>query len=231
MKVDGKYQALDKDRQRIYNQWSYYSLREKIQYIFSYYGVAIVIAIIAIGCAVFFISDFRKEKIEDAFYVMVIDSDIEEAQVTQLQEELSQILELDTTTQQCVVEADYSGSSNMQSAATISTYMQSGRVDLLVAKEEDFNLYASTGYLSTINYNGIAQEDLFYAEQVDYSSGGAVREIPYHPHDKTEYSDCYGVYIRDGIFDGYVVGVMSNSGKDNYNQKGLEYFLSANNKY
>jgi hypothetical protein len=119
----------------------------------------------------------------------------------------------------------------MQSAATISTYMQSGRVDLLVAKEEDFNLYASTGYLSTIDYKGTDEENLFYAEQVDYSGGGAVREIPYHPHDKTELSECYGVYIRDGIFDGYVVGVMSNSDKDDYNQKGVEYFLSANNKY
>lgn len=222
----------DRDRDLIRRQWPQLSPAEKLKYIISYYGVAIVIVIIAVAVTVFLVRDIRGNKVEDAFYVMVIDKELTEDEVSGLEEELAGLLGLDPQTQQCVVEAGYSGTANMQSEATISTYMQSGRVDLAIAPEEDFNRYATAGWISSMEDLGLSDlendyaiEDLFYATLVDYSQGGAVTELPYHPHEITEDSGCYGIYLRGGVFDGYVIGAMSNSENGEYIQAGMRYFL------
>lgn len=208
------------------------SLTEKMRYIFSYYGTAILIVIFAAAIAVFLIRDIRKKKIDDAFYVMVIDMNLPGNTATAMEQELSEALGLESETQQCRIEAGYSGSANMQSEATISTYMRSGQVDLVIAPEEVFNRYASTGYLSALKDCGLEEleeqyriEDLFYAEAFDYSEGGAVTEIPLRPHEVTEDSDCYGIYLRDAVFQDYVAGVMVNCPNRERIRTGVEYFL------
>lgn len=227
----------DRDRDMIRRQWPQLSPAEKLRYIFSYYGVVIVIGIAAIAIAVFLIRDICGKKTEDAFYVMVIDKELTEDAASEMQEELAGLFALDPGTQQCVIEAGYSGTANMQSEATISTYMQSGRVDLVIAPEEEFNRYATAGYLSSLTDLGLSEleddytiENLFYATLVDYSQGGAVTELPYHPHEITEDSGCYGIYLRGGTFDGYVIGAMVNSANGEYIQTGLRYFLDIPEK-
>lgn len=120
----------------------------------------------------------------------------------------------------------------MQSEATISAYMRSGRVDLVIAPEEVFNRYAATGYLSAFQDCGLEEleeqytaDDLFYAEAIDYSEAGAVTELPFHPHEMTENSDCYGICLRDEIFQGHVAGVMVNCPNRERIRTGLQYFL------
>lgn len=222
----------DRDRDMIRRQWPQLSLAEKLRYIFSYYGVVILIVVAAIAIAVFLVRDICGKKTEDAFYVMVVDKELTEEDASAMQRELSVLLALDSGTQQCVIEAGYSGSANMQSEATISAYMRSGRVDLVIAPEEEFNRYATAGWLSSLADLGLSEwkddhtiENLFYATPVDYSRGGAVTELPYHPHEITEDSDCYGIYLREGTFDGYVIGAMVNSSNGEYIQTGLQYFL------
>lgn len=179
-----------------------------------------------IAAAIFFLQDIRKDTLEEAFYVMVIDSEESEEVVDELQEDLGYWLQLDPETQQCVVETGYAGEAGIQNEAMISAYMQTGRVDLLIAREEDFNRYAVTGYLLALSEEEFAGEEYFYAEKVDYSLGGAVSDLPFHPHEKSMDSDCYGIYIRAGVFKDYVVGVMVNTSDDVLALKGIEYFLS-----
>jgi hypothetical protein len=107
--------------------------------------------------------------------------------------------------------------------------MQSGRVDLVIAPEEDFNRFASSGYLSTLEEweDDYGIDDLFYAVPIDYTEGGAITEIPLAPHENTKDSECYGVYIRGGIFDGYVIGAMINCPNPERVNDAMKYFLET----
>lgn len=223
----------DKDRNLIWHQWPKLSLAEKAKYIFSYYGTAILIMILAAAAVVFLIKDIRKKRVDDAFYVMVIDQNLPGDTVDALEQDLSEALGLEPGTQQCRIEAGYSSGANMQSEATISTYMRSGQVDLVIAPEEVFNRYAASGYLSVLKDCGLQDleeqyiiEDLFYAETIDYSEGGAVTEISFQPHEKTEDSGCYGIYLRDEVFQDYVVGIMVNCPNRQRIETGIRYFLN-----
>lgn len=222
----------DKDRNRIRQQWPRMSLAEKTQYIASYYGVAIGIGILAVFAVVFLVRDICEKKAERAFYVMVIDWELPEGRNLAMEQELAQALGLNPDTQRCMIEAGYSSGANMQNEATISTYMRSGQVDLVLAPEEEFHRYAATGYLAPLEDAGLqemeesyATERLFYAEPVDYSQPGAVREISFHPHEATENSRCYGIYLTQGVFQGCVIGVMANCPNPERIEAGARYFL------
>ncbi len=222
----------DKDRDMIRVRWPELSLAEKIKYIFSYYGTAIVIVVFAVLISVFLIRDIRKKKIEDAFYIMVIDLNLPGDAAEAMEQELSEMFGLEPGAQQCRIEAGYSSGANMQSEATIATYMRSGRVDLVIAPEEVFNRYAAAGYLSALKDCGLQEleeqyriEDLFYAEAVDYSESGAVTELRFRPHEVTADSDCYGIYLRDEVFRDYVAGVMVNCPNRERVRAGIQYFL------
>lgn len=224
----------DKDRNLIRQRWPELSLAGKVKYIFSYYGTAILIVIFAVLVSVFLIRDIRKKKVDDAFYVMVIDLNLPGDVVETMERELSEVFGLEHGTQQCRIETGYSSSANMQSEATISTYMRSGRVDLVIAPEEVFNRYAASGYLSAFGDCGLgdleeqyATEDLFYAEVLDRSEGGAVTEIPFHPHEPEAGSGCYGIYLRDTVFQGYVAGVMVNCPNKERIRTGMQYFSAG----
>lgn len=49
----------DKDRNMIRQRWPEMSLEEKIKYIFSYYGIAILIVLFAVLASVFLVRDIR----------------------------------------------------------------------------------------------------------------------------------------------------------------------------
>lgn len=72
---------------------------------------------------------------------------------------------------------------------------------------------------------GLNPEDLFYAVPVDYSAGGAITEIPFAPHEASEDAGLYGIYLKGGLFDGYVLGVMYNAPHQEYIKKAVSYFL------
>lgn len=229
--------APDKDRDLIRRQWPRYTTAEKIKYIISYYGAAMAAILAAAGIAIFLIRDIRSQKAEEAVFIMAADTQISAESVASMQEELERKLSLDAKKQKCVLEASYSGNANRESEATMSAYMQSGRVDILIAPEETFNRYAATGYLMDLeeaiqlelfdglDAAGAGEEDCFYASQVDYSQGGAVTELPYHPHEKTADSEWYGIYLTQGTLKGYVAGIMANCPHRESVKESLRYFV------
>ena len=224
----------DQDRDVIYQKWPGLSPAEKGKYIASYYGAAIGAAIVAVIVIIFLISDVCKEKREDAFSVMVIDLELPEETAGRMERELSEALGVSGEAGKCRIEAGYSGNVNMQSEATVSAYLRSGRVDVLIAPEKEFNRYASTGYLWALEECALEEweeayeeEDLFYAETVDYGESGAVRDLPFRPHEVTKDSACYGIYLKDEIFGGYVAGVMRNCPNAESVKAGMEYLLAA----
>ncbi len=224
----------DKDRGRILEQWPEMRFSEKCGYIWSYYSVYIIIAIIAVILAIFLIRNIMNHRTVEDFYVMVLDSPIDEEEVSPLEISLAETIGLDPYNDLCLIETSYSSDeNNVESAATVSTYMKAGRVDLVIAPEEKFNTYASTGYLKALTdpeyeslLEGIDPERLFYAEEVDYSEGGAVYDIPMHPHEQTAGSDCYGIYLDDGQFDGMVLGIMTNAPHEEFVVPGMAFCLS-----
>ncbi len=222
----------DRDREMIRERWATLGLSEKCRYIWFYYRAYIIICLILAAFAVFFIRDIREKKPDEAFYVMVLDHALDEAKVEEMTLELAKCLGIDLSRTACVIETAYSGGNNMESAATVSAYMQAGRVDLLIAPEDKFNTYAATGFLDPLTlqmYEGLTEgmdgERLFYASPVDYSQGGAVREIPFRPHEQKGDACCYGIYLTDGVFEGMVAGVMANGSHKERVMAGMGYFL------
>lgn len=234
-KKQGYYER-DKDREIICQRWPELSLAEKGKYIVSYYGIVIAVVIIVIVMVVFLVRDICKDEPRDAFSVMALDMELTEEVLKNLEQGLAEGLGLDTRIYRCRIEAGHSSGRNMQNEATVSACMRSGRVDLLIAPEEEFNRYASTGYLSPLMECGLDElyeecrtEELFYAEAVNYSEARAVRDVPFRPHEISEDSKCYGVYLQDEVFGGYVAGVMVNCPNRKHIRAGMEYFLNNGN--
>ncbi|MCC8151185.1 MAG: hypothetical protein LIO96_06950, partial [Lachnospiraceae bacterium] len=223
----------DRDRDLIRRRWPEMSFKEKCRYIWSYYRWYIVVGVVLLAFAVFFVRDIVSQDAEEAFYVMVLDGDLDTEDIADLKELLSAELEIDTEEYELVIETAYSDqNSTMQTEATVATYMQSGRVDLLLAPEDRFNTYAATGYLQALTADGyeellegVAEECLFWAEQVDYSSGGAVTEIPANPHEQTDESECYGIYLTNDFLEGMVAGIMVNAPHGEQAADGMRVFL------
>ncbi len=210
------------------------NVRKKIENLIFYHGIAILVICLAAAAAVFLVRDICRQRAGEVFYVMAAGLELEEPVREGLQEGLAQALAPGEGTLQCMVETACSGRTNMQSEATISAYMQSGRVDLLLAPEEVFNRYACTGYLTELRSGGFGGllegrgvQELFYASQVDYSQGGAVTELPFHPHEEADGSGVYGIYCGEGVLDGYVAGIMVNCPNKAYVKEGLQYVLSV----
>ncbi len=211
----------DKDRALIRQRWPHYTAAEKVSYIVSYYGAAIAAVLAAAVLVGFLIGDIQKKTAEESVLIIAAGVEIPEQTVAAMQEELARELALDPQKQKCVIDASNCGNANRQSEASLSAYMQSGRVDLLIAPEEVFNRYAATGYLMELEDAGT--KDYFYASQVDYSQGGAVTKLPYHPRKKTRDCGCYGIYLDEGILKGYVAGIAAKSPHQEYGAKSLQY--------
>lgn len=222
----------DRDREMIREQWPSFSLAEKCRYIWFYYRVYLIAGLILAAFAIFLLRDIIAKNPDEVFYVMVLDHEMDEERNMDMQLELAAELNVDPDTAECVIETAYSGSGNTESAATISAYMQAGRVDLIIAPEEKFNMYASTGYLKALSLpeyeevlGNVDKSLLFYATEVDYSQGGAVRNIPFNPHEQTSDSECYGIYLTDGEFAGMVLGIMVNCSHEERVIAGVHFFL------
>ncbi len=223
----------DRDRDQIRKQWSSMTLSEKWSYIWFYYKAVVVAVVILLAFALFFGRDIATKNTETAFYVMVLDSELTEEETKQLEDALLEALGLSGEDAECVIESGYSSeSSNAQSEATISAYMQSGRVDLGRAPEEKFNTYATTGYLAALDQEAYAEllaqvkeQSRFWAELYDFSEGGAVTELPMNPHEETEDACCYGIYLSGETFPDMVLGVMANAPHEDLLLSGLTWFL------
>lgn len=206
---------------------------KKAQNIWYYYKYAIIFVILLIIASVFFIKDYRKKKVSDTFYVMALEAtDIGEEEIESLKKSLIEALDLNPSEEDILIETGYGSKANAQSEATIFAYMQSGRVDLMIAPEDLFNRYAVAGHLSTLSDAGVeeaaetqGEENIFYAEPQDYS-GGAVTETRFAPHEKSENADAYGIYLTDGIFKGYVVGSLYKSSHPDQAREAILYMIS-----
>ncbi len=224
----------DRDRTMIKKKWSSLSFSEKIRYIRDYYGVAILLALIGVIAAVYLIHDIRTPKAKDAFYVMGLDLDVDAGMVESMEAELHDLLGLTSDLEEVRIETDYSSDANYMSQATISTFMQAGRVDLMIASEEEFNAYAAAQYCLTLEEAGLKDyqdqtdlDHLFYAVPLDYSQGGAIYDIPFAPHEDSEGAFCYGIYLQQGPLEGYVLGVLANAPHTGYLSQGVAYFLDG----
>ena len=194
----------DKDRALIRQRWPHYTAAEKVSYIVSYYGAAIAAVLAAAVLVGFLIGDIQKKTAEESVLIIAAGVEIPEQTVAAMQEELARELALDPQKQKCVIDASNCGNANRQSEASLSAYMQSGRVYLMELED------AGT-------------KDYFYASQVDYSQGGAVTKLPYHPRKKTRDCGCYGIYLDEGILKGYVAGIAAKSPHQEYGAKSLQY--------
>lgn len=210
-----KIDVTDKDKARRLNAWKQYGFAEKVLYIWDYYKFYIFAIIILIGMCLFFLKDYIKEKKVDALRMIVVDAKVEQGQIEELKEQLAKRLELDLERETCFIETNLTGKGNMQGAATMLAYLGAGQVDILIADEENFNRYASAGFLLPVEMSALEEssnvEYAFYAVLHDYSKGGAVSELEFDPKNLLGEGECYGIYLTDGVFKGYVAGIVQNA--------------------
>lgn len=215
----------------IRRQWPELSHAKRWAYIWYYFKAHIVVGIILLCFGIFFAADLMSDRPEEAFYVMVLEGEPDEATVTSMEAELDHWLGIDGTAAACCIETSLTNSSDVtESQATVSAYIQSGRVDLVIAPEERFNTYAATGCLKSLTddefagvLDTVAQEHYFWAEQIEME--GAVTEIAFNPHAQTADSDCYGIYLTEGPFEGMVLGILVNCPHGELVLQGMTYFV------
>ena len=193
-------------------------IQKLIQKIKDYYIGALILILLALVATVFLIGDYLKKQKETVLFVEIVDADLDESMVEWLKTDIETKLGIDSETQQCILETSYAGGQNVSQEATVSAYMQTGQIDIVIAPEEKFNKYAAADYLVPIEdvtnqWKEIPQDLCFYTSLYDYSEAGAVTEIPFAPHDVVEGASCYGIYLMDEIpeLKGYVIGLMKNS--------------------
>ncbi|MCC8141371.1 MAG: hypothetical protein LIO56_02405 [Lachnospiraceae bacterium] len=222
----------DKDRGRIQEEWPEMKFSEKCRYIWSYHKIPIIVVIIAAVLAVYFGWDIKNNSIKEDFNVMVLDTEIGVEETESLEFDLSVVLGLDTEKKKCLIETNFTtNEEDMASAIQVTTYLESGRTDLVIVPEETFNTYAENGYLEILTepefdavLDGIEEDRYFYAEEVMYRLDEY--QIPMHPHEKTENSDIYGIYLTEGDFEGKVIGIMRNAPHEDLVVPGVEFFLN-----
>jgi hypothetical protein len=183
-----------------------------------YYGLYLLIFCALAGVAAFFLADYHRKRPEEALFVLIVDANLENGKIAEFRTKLAEALGINEA--ECIVDAAAASRGNTALEASALAYLESGRVDLLIAKESQFNSYAVSGLLKEQGALSNSETDGYYAARYDYSNAGAVTEFPFAPHDK-EHGTLYGFYLSAESLSGFAVGVPLNAPHESLAQKAL----------
>jgi hypothetical protein len=133
------------------------SFSEKISYLKTYYLTKTIVIIAIIGFVGYLGYSILSPKAENVLYTAIINYALTETEAAKLEEDFTNLLELDPEKETVLFDASFYLGLNgdvseytLSSEQKLTTYLFAGEIDVLIAPEADFKKYAGFGYLSKL---------------------------------------------------------------------------------
>ncbi|MCU9612406.1 hypothetical protein OEV98_02370 [Caldibacillus lycopersici] len=201
------------------------SNKQKVEYIWSYYKWYFIIAIIFLIIVAMVINNFTSKK-EDAFHIMVLAVQADSSKLTDIQNELNDLLlkkEERETSEVNIQVMPFSSNTGMdlQIAALqrVTGEIAASNLHVLLIDEEQFRMMNTDEYFIDLqglvnNKIEIDKEHLYYSTDNSYITGINISALP---------------LFSGAIYDkNLVLCIPKNGVKDDYTEKFLSYILSKN---
>lgn len=136
--------------------WNSLTTKEKFQFFKDYYLKYTILALIILAFAIQFIISIVTKK-DTVFSISLINQNIEEATITQLSEELTSSLLLDSKKEQVTIDQSlYSDDPDGATLAEASqqklmVYVYSGEYDIMIAERAMIENFAASGFFIDLN--------------------------------------------------------------------------------
>lgn len=152
------------------------TLKEKFDYLKTYYLAKTIIVLIAIGLISYLAYSMLAPKNETVLYAAIINYTLTEEKAASLQDDFTKYLNLNEKENNVLLDASfYLGTDDditqytMSSNQKLSTYIFAGEIDVIIAPESVMNTYASVGYLSKLtdilptDVNNALKDSMYYS--------------------------------------------------------------------
>lgn len=191
------------------------SFSEKISYLKTYYLTKTIVIIVIIGFVGYLGYSLLSPKAENVLYTAIINYALTEEEASKLQDDFSNLLELNPEKETMNFDASYylglNGDVSEYTLSTeqkLTTYLFAGEIDVIIAPEADFKKYASFGYLSKLTDELPTDlctqlaSSFFYSTTEDNKASGA-----------------YGIYLENAelyditgkVIENPMIGIVVNS--------------------
>lgn len=203
-------------------------MKKKISYLWDYYRYHALFTILAVVFIFYVVYTFVKPKVETMLYAAIIDNTIDSEVWDEFQDEVTEYLELDTTSEDVVLNYSFyfKGDSeySMRMRQTFGVYLAATEIDLVIAPLSEFSGYVENDFFTPLSdhlptdlYSSLA--DKFYlAGTVDNPKVAA-----------------YGIYLQDTKLyseqsfpteEPYILGIVANANHKENAVKFIRYLFS-----
>ena len=150
-------------------KWPEMNRQQKIQYLKDYYLFPAVVALVLIAAAVSLIWHVARPRTENLLYAAVIDESLAEKKLTQVTEDMSDLLGADGKRK--TVQIDDSFYIKDGALDKLQVYLHSRQIDAVILDRTLFEEYAGYGYFESLDE--VTEEDLEkkYGEAYQYAAG------------------------------------------------------------
>ncbi len=156
------------------------TLKEKFQYLKTYYLAKTIIALVAISFVVYLGYSMLAPKSETILYGAIINYTLSEEKAESVQNDFTDHLELDPKKSNILLDTSFYLGNNeevsqytMSSQQKLSTYIFAGEIDFIIAPESVMNSYASLGYLEKLtnilptDLNNDLKDSMYYSTSTE----------------------------------------------------------------
>lgn len=219
------YQKREKKSEK--QKWSEMNRKEKRDYFKEYYRNKMIVLIIAAVGLIWLLYSILGPSVEQMLYVAVLNDYWEDAAVEQLETDMKEYLQGDPKWEDVVIDdsfyfKDDSSSDAYSYIQKLAAFIFAGDVELLVADEEQFAVYATQDYF--VNLEEELPADL-YAEVKDhlvyYASETMQEEVPVG----IRLGESKVFQSMKGYQEDPIVGVLVNAEHKENAIKALRYFF------
>lgn len=201
---------------------------EKLAYLWEYYKIHAFAIIIALALIIYIIYKIVTPNVETQIYAAVINNPIEDFEIKTYQKDLSKYLHLDSKTEDVYFNTSFYYNSSkdysLNMKTVLMTYISAQDVDVIIAPEKEFNIYAYKGYFDELSdrlptdlYSSLT--DQFYLTNKE----GEVEK------------NVYGIYLNNSnLFknvkqsERYVIGIVTNSRHKDNSIEMIRYLFHTN---
>lgn len=190
------------------------SFKNKVGYLWEYYRLHAIAAISVIALLAYIIHIIITPKIETQLYVAMINNTVDKQALDELQEDMTELLQLNTNRENIVINSNFYFNGNidyeMNMRQVLVTYIASQDIDILIAPESEFSNYAQNSFLYRLS--DLLPTDIYSSLTDQFYLTGTV-------DDPTE--TVYGIYASEtglfkdlapsGFSDPYIIGVIANT--------------------
>lgn len=206
------------------------SFKEKLAHFRSYYALKLVISLLILAGVISLIYNMVTPKVEDALYAIVLNYSINDEKVQIMENEFSDILEIDEMEQVRIDNSFYFGEDSFDASSSaanqmkLTTYLAAKEIDIIIAPESLFKDYIQNGFFD--NLEGQLPTDLF-SKLTDHLHFGKTEE------DSTDIA--YGIVLDDlplyenmNLQESQMIGIVVNSEKKENGIKFIRYLFNMN---